>query len=158
MMGFDGDNATIRFTNMQEFLQRLNQVANEYPKTTEKHLRAVGNVLKRKVRAKTPDGSTKEYYFKSGKKKKSKSKLRNSWSSKIVGTSGEKLEYQLRSKSKRYHLVERGHMLVFMGHPTNRFVQGKWFFESAVTEFESGGYIDRQMQKLFDEIKRKLGA
>ena len=161
MIRFDGDSAGIRFTNLQDFMRKLNTVAKEYPKTTEKHLRAIGNVLKRKARANTPVGSTKDRYVikhgkNAGKSRRSKVKLRNTWSGKTVGVSGDNLEYQLRSKSKRYHLVERGHYLVFMGKRTNRFVQGKFFFEKTVEEFERSDAIEQQMRKMFQEIQRKL--
>ena len=156
MIGRRSGGADVRFTNLADFLRKLNVVANEYPKTTEKHLRAIGNVLKRKVKANTPVGQTGEYYYKGNKKRKSKVKLRNTWSGKTVGTSGTDLEYQLRSKSKRYHLVERGHYLVFMGKRTNRFVQGKFFFKRTVEEFERSDTIERQMQKMFREIQKKL--
>ena len=155
-----GSGAEVRI-DFSEFLRKLNLVANEYPKTTEKHLRAIGNLLKRKVKANTPVGKTEEKYKirwgkNAGKERKSKVKLKNTWSGKTVGTSGENLEYQLRSKSKRYHLVERGHYLVFMGKRTNRFVQGKFFFKRTVEEFERSDNVERQIKKMFQEIQRRL--
>ena len=158
---FNEDGANIRFTNLADFMRRLNLVANEYPKTTEKHLRAIGNRLKRAARANTPVGKTDEKYKikygkNAGKMRRSKVKLKNTWSGKTVGTAGSELEYQLRSKSKRYHLVERGHYLVFMGKRTNRFVQGKFFFEKTVAEFERSDAIEREMRKMFQDIQRRL--
>ena len=161
MIQFDGDSAWISFTNLQEFMQKLNLVANEYPKTSEKHLRAIGNQLKRAARKNTPVGKTSDKYKikygrNAGKSRRSKIKLKNTWSGRTVGSAGENLEYQLRSKSKRYHLVERGHYLVFMGKRTNRFVQGKFFFEKTVTEFERSDAVKREMRKMFQEIQRRL--
>ena len=161
MIRFDGDNAAIRFTNLADFMRKLNVVANEYPKTTEKHLRAIGNKLKKEARKNTPVGKTSEKYTvkygkNAGKSRRSKIKLKNTWSGRTTGTSGSELEYQLRSKSKRYHLVERGHYLVFMGKRTNRFVQGKWFFEKTVQAFERSNAVEQEMQKMFKEIQRRL--
>ena len=159
--GNEGYGANIQFTNLADFMRKLNLVADEYPKTTEKHLRNIGNLLKRKVSRNTPVGKTAEKYEvkwgrNAGKKRKSKTKLKNSWSGTIVGTSGSELEYQLRSKSKRYHLVERGHYLVFFGKHTNRFVQGKFFFKRTVEEFERSDIVEREMRKMFQEIQRRL--
>ena len=160
MLGFSGtnDGIDLHFVNLDEFMRKLNRVANEYPKTTEKHLRAIGNKLKKAAKANTPVGKTDEFIKKNGKQKKSKIKLKNAWSGKTVGTSGANLEYQLRSKSKRYHLVERGHFLVFMGKRTNKFVQGKFFFKRTMEEFERSNAVEREMKKMFSEIQKRLGG
>lgn len=160
MIGFSGtnDGIDLHFVNLDEFMRKLNRVANEYPKTTEKHLRAIGNKLKKAAKANTPVGKTDEFIKKNGKQKKSKIKLKNAWSGKTVGTSGANLEYQLRSKSKRYHLVERGHFLVFMGKRTNKFVQGKFFFKRTMEEFERSNAVEREMKKMFSEIQKRLGG
>lgn len=159
--GYRGNGADLRFTNLADFMRKLNLVANEYPKTSEKHLRAIGNQLKKAARKNTPVGKTADKYTvkygkNAGKSRKSKIKLKNTWSGKTVGSAGENLEYQLRSKSKRYHLVERGHYLVFMGKRTNRFVQGKFFFEKTVMDFERSDAVEREMRKMFQEIQRRL--
>ena len=78
----DGNGANLRFTNLAEFMRKLNLVANEYPKTTEKHLRAVGNKLKTMARKNTPVGKTAERYIvkhgkHKGKSRRSKIKLKN---------------------------------------------------------------------------------
>lgn len=152
----EGHGANLRFINLSDFMRRLNIVANEYPKTAEKHLRAIGNKLKGKVRANTPDGKTADHYFKGNKRKKSKVKLKNTWTGKTVGTSGEDLEYQLRSKSKRYHLVERGHVKVIFGKRTAGFVQAKFFFAKTVEEFERSVAVGKEMNKMFREIQKRL--
>lgn len=154
--GGRGDGVDLHFVNLEDFMRKLNRVANEYPKTTEKHLRAIGNRLKRAAKANTPVGKTDEFIKKNGKQKKSKIKLKNAWSGKTVGASGASLEYQLRSKSKRYHLVERGHVKVIFGKRTAGFVQGKFFFKRTMEEFERSNAVEREMKKMFREIQKRL--
>ena len=79
MIGFSGtnDGIDLHFVNLDEFMRKLNRVANEYPKTTEKHLRAIGNKLKKAAKANTPVGKTDEFIKKNGKQKKSKIKQSN---------------------------------------------------------------------------------
>lgn len=158
--GGRGDGVDLHFVNLEDFMRKLNRVANEYPKTTEKHLRAIGNRLKKAAIANTPVGKTDEFMrfkrTKSGKKKKNTAKLKNAWSGKTVGASGASLEYQLRSKSRRYHLVERGHVKVIFGKRTAGFVQGKFFFKRTMEEFERSNAVEREMKKMFREIQKRL--
>lgn len=154
--GGRGDGVDLHFVNLEDFMRKLNRVANEYPKTTEKHLRAIGNRLKRAAKANTPVGKTDEFIFKRGKKRKSTVKLKNTWSGKTVGASGANLEYQLRSKSRRYHLVERGHAKVIFGKRTAGFVQGKFFFKRTMEEFERSNAVEQEMKKMFREIQKRL--
>ena len=160
--GYQGQGANIHFTNLDEFMQRINEVAKNYPKTSEKYLRAIGNQLRKAAVKNTPDGATSDTYDIKDehgniiKTKKSKIKLKNRWAGKVVGARGEDLEYQLRSKSKRYHLVERGHYLVFMGKPTHTFLLGKWFFRRTVEEFKSSDKVAREMEKFMNHIKQRI--
>lgn len=179
MISFGGrsDGADLHFVNLEDFMRKLNRVANEYPKTTEKHLRAIGNLLKRQVIAATPVGKTGDRYGikndkgdivntsektivndkgKTVKTRRSKVKLKNTWSGKTVGTSGADLEYQLRSKSKRYHLVERGHVKVVFGKRTTGFVQGRFFFRDTKEKFERSNAVEQEMKKMFREIQKRL--
>ena len=162
--GYQGSGANISFTNLDEFMESLQKVANDYPKTAERHLRAIGNQLRRAARANTPNGATsgsydiKDEHGNKIKTRRSKRKLMNTWTGKIEGARGEDLEYKLRSKSKRYHLVERGHYLVFMGKKTYTFVQGKWFFKRTVEEFKSSDKVAREMEKFMNEIKQRIEA
>lgn len=163
MISFGGrsDGADLHFVNLEDFMRKLNRVANEYPKTAEKHLRAIGNLLKKQVREATPVGKTNEKYTikwgkNAGKERKSKVKLKNTWTGKTVGTSGADLEYQLRSKSKRYHLVERGHVKVVFGKRTTGFVQGRFFFRDTKEKFERSNAVEQEMKKMFREIQKRL--
>ena len=155
-----GDGVDI-YIDFASFRRKLDKVANEYPKTTEKHLRAIGNRLKKAVKENTPVGRTDEKYEikwgkNAGKMRKRKVKMRNTWSGKTIGTSGANLEYQLRSKSKRYHLVERGHVKVFFGKRTRGFVQGRFFFAKTKAEFERSEAVEREIKKMFFEIQKRL--
>ncbi|MBP3722456.1 MAG: HK97 gp10 family phage protein [Selenomonadaceae bacterium] len=162
--GYQGTGANVRFTNLDEFMQKINEVARDYPKTSEKYLRILGNRLRKAVINKTPDGATsgsydiKDEHGNTIKTKKSKIKLKNTWAGKVVGARGEDLEYQLRSKSKRYHLVERGHYLVFMGKKTGRDVEGRWFFKKAVNEFKTSDQVNRVMEQFMNMIKKRIEA
>ena len=162
--GYQGSGANISFTNINEFMSKLNKVARDYPKTSEKYLRLIGNQLRKAAKKNTPDGATsgsydiKDEHGNKIKTKRSKRKLMNTWTGKIEGARGEDLEYKLRSKSKRYHLVERGHYLVFMGKKTYTFVQGKWFFKRTVEEFKSSDKVAREMEKFMNEIKQRIEA
>lgn len=151
-------NTIVRFEGYDEFVRRLEEIANDYPKLAEKHLRMIGNRLKRKVQAATPVGKTAETYTKRGKTRKSKTKLKNSWTAKVIGFRGHSLEYQLSSKSRRYHLVERGHTQTTPGGRVTGFTQGKFFFKKTVDEFKSGGEIKKQLEKFMREIQRKAGS
>lgn len=150
--------ADITFHGVEEFMRKLKEIADKYPKTAEKHLRAVGNKLKRRAIENTPDGKTSATYTKNGKTRKSKTKLKNSWTAKVIGFRGHSLEYQLRSKSKRYHLVERGHIQKTPGGRITGFVQGRFFFKRTVEEFKSGNEIQKQMEKFMREVQRKAGG
>lgn len=158
---------TIRFEGLDEFMRNIEAIADQYPQTAEKHLRRVGNRLRRKVIQNTPMGKTDEEYKKEVRhgfgnyevvKRRSKIKLKNSWTAKVVNFRGHSLAYQLRSKSRRFHLVERGHVKVTPGGQVRGFVQGRFFFKNAVDEFTSGGEIRKQMEKFMREIQRKAGG
>ena len=150
--------ADITFHGTEEFMQKLKQIADEYPKVAERHLRAVGNKLKKKAEENTPEGKTKATYTRKGKTRKNKTKLKNSWTAKVIGFRGHSLEYQLRSRSRRFHLVERGHVQKTPGGRVTGFTQGRFFFKRTVDEFTSGGEIRKQMEKFMREIQRKAGG
>lgn len=150
--------ANLTFNGMEEFTQKLKLIADAYPKTSERYLRAAGNKLRKQAKANTPSGKTEETYTKNEKEHKSKIKLKNSWTAKVIGFRGHSLEYQLKSRSRRYHLVERGHVQVTPGGRVTGFTQGKFFFKRSVDEFEASGEIKKQMDKFMRAIKRKLGG
>lgn len=149
---------TVRFEGLDEFMERMKLIADQYPQTAEKHLRRVGAKLKKKVEENTPVGKTADTYTKSDKKRKSKVKLKNSWTAKVIGFKGHSLEYQLRSKSRRYHLVERGHVQKTPKGRITGFTQGKFFFKKAVEDFKSSGEVRKQLEKFMQEIQRKAGG
>lgn len=150
--------ADITFHGAEEFMRKLKEIADAYPKEAEKHLRAVGNKLKKRAEENTPVGKTAATYTKRGKTRKSKTKLKNSWTAKVIGFRGHTLEYQLRSRSRRFHLVERGHIQKTPRGRVTGFTQGKFFFRRTVDEFKSGGEIRKQMEKFMREIQRKAGG
>lgn len=133
--------ADFYFENLDEFKDKLNQVVNEYTETAEKHLKRAGNKLKKLAKENSP--------VKSGK-------LAKSWNGKITGISTDEIQYELKNKSKVYHLVERGHTQKDHKGNTIGFVQGKHFFENTVQVFENSDVMKNELQKFFDDIKKKL--
>ena len=133
--------ADFYFENLDEFQEKLNDVVNEYTETAEKHLKRAGNKLKKLAKENSP--------VKSGK-------LAKSWKSKITGISTDEIQYELKNKSKVYHLVERGHVQKDRRGNAIGFVQGKHFFENTVQAFENSDVMQEELQKFFDDVKSKL--
>ena len=134
--------AEFYFENLDEFKDKLNAVVNEYTETAEKHLKRAGNKLKKLAKENSPIGET--------------GKLAKSWNGKITGISTDEIQYELKNKSKVYHLVERGHVQKDHKENTIGFVQGKHFFDKTMQEFESSDVMQTELQKFFDDIKNKL--
>ena len=135
----------IEFRGMDEFIGKLNQVANEYADTSEKHLRKVGNKLKKNAKEKSPDSGIEH-----------KHKLKNEWHSKVKGLQGKDLEYQLRNSSPHYHLVEHGHVQKTKSGRVTGFTQGSHFFQQTVNDFQNSGEVEKEMKKFMNDVKRKL--
>lgn len=134
--------ADFYFENLDEFKDKLNQVVEEYTETAEKHLKRAGNKLKKLAKENTPVGET--------------GKLSKSWNGKITGISTDEIQYELKNKSKVYHLVERGHVQKDRKGNTIGFTQGKHFFDKTMQEFQNSDAMQEELQKFFDEIKNKL--
>lgn len=135
----------IDFENMDEFIMKIKDVANEYPNTAEKHLRRTGNKLKRDLADASPDSGH------DGKKK-----IKKMWRTKTLGYTGSALETQVFSKSPHFHLVDRGHAIVDKKGNTHGYVQGKHFLDKTVQEFQSSGKIEKELEKMAKEIKGKM--
>ena len=134
--------AEFYFENLDEFRDKLDSVVEEYTETAEKHLKRAGNKLKKLAKENSPIGET--------------GKLAKSWNGKITGLSTDEIQYELKNKSKVYHLVERGH--VQKDHKGNAigFVQGKHFFDATMQEFENSDVMQTELEKFFNDIKKKL--
>ena len=138
------------FTNLEEFKNKLNLVCEEYTDTAEKHLKKAGNKLKKMAQENSPEDGTKQ-------NKKRKKPLKKSWKGKITGIKTNEIQYELKSTARHYHLVERGHVQKTPSGKVTGFTQGKHFFEKTVQEFENSGEIEKELNKLMEEIKRKMG-
>ena len=151
--------ADLHFVNLDDFINKLIRVGEEYPDLSQKYLRRIGNTLKRSAIAASPVGKapTQVWDWRKQKNKTNRRKLKLSWTGKIVGSSGPELEYQLRSKAPHFHLVERGHILEIKGKYKG-FVQGKYFFKRTVGNFERSGEIRQELTKFMEEVKRKVEA
>jgi hypothetical protein len=135
----------IEFENMDEFLAKIANVADEYPGTAEKHLRRTGNKLKRELVEASPDSGHD-----------SKKKIKKMWRTKTSGLVGSELETQVYSKSPHFHLVDRGHVIKDKKGNTHGFVQGQHFLDKTVDKFQSSGEVEAELSKLAREIKRKM--
>jgi Bacteriophage protein of unknown function (DUF646). len=133
------------FANMEEFKQQIADVANQFPATAEKHLKKIGNKFKKIVKQKSPDSGND-----------SKKKLNKSWKSEVKGYSGEELSMDIWSTSPHFHLVDRGHVQKTPGGRVTGFVQGKHFLEATAQEVEAE-VVPAEIEKLYDEISKKLG-
>ena len=87
------------FEGLDDFKQQLTEVANEFPGTCEKHLRRVGNKMKKELKEASPDSGHD-----------TKKKLNKSWKSEVQGYTGEDLQMNIWSNSPHFHLVDRGHV------------------------------------------------
>lgn len=139
--------------DMHGFDKDIRETINEYPGTAEKYLRKTGNKLWRMAKKATPVGPG----MYRGRKTKH---MKDMWRHTVVGTSGTELEYQLRSTAPHFHLVERGHQMVTPSgkYPANGhgFVQGTHFFEKTEMEWEASGDMEKQFEKLVDDLKKKV--
>lgn len=133
------------FSQLGEFNQQLKELANSYPGTCEKHLKKVGNKLKKILKEKSPDGG-----------KEHRGKLNSSWKSEVKGYNGEDLQMDIWSTSPHFHLVDRGHIQKTPSGKTTGFVQGKHFLAAAVQEIESD-VLPKEIESLFKDISKKMG-
>lgn len=142
--------AELEFEGLDEFRLKLSQVAEVFPKASEKHLTAAGNKLKKEAEQNTPIGHTDL------SKRACKKHMAERWSKEIKGYTGQDLEYQLKNKSPAYHLIERGHVQVSHSGKIQGFTQGKFFFNKTVKEFQANGEIEKEMEKFMKDVKKRL--
>ena len=131
---------------LDKFGDSLLKLCDVYLDTAEKHLKKAGNKLKSTAKNNTPDSGFDH-----------KKKLKDSWRGEIQGYGANDLEYQLRNTAPHYHLVERGHKQVGRDGKTKGFVQGKFFLEQSVQEFNSSGEMEKEIEKLASELADKVG-
>lgn len=130
---------------MDDFKRNLVDVLETYTDTSEKHLKRIGNKLKRTAKENTPESPYEH-----------KKKLKKSWKSKVEGLDGKDLEYKLRNAAPHYHLVERGHVQKTPGGRITGFVQGKHFFDKAFKEFEQSGFTEKEIERFMKDTKKKV--
>ena len=133
------------FEGLDDFKQQLTEVANEFPGTCEKHLRRVGNKMKKELKEASPDSGHD-----------TKKKLNKSWKSEVQGYTGEDLQMNIWSNSPHFHLVDRGHVQKTKSGKVVGFVQGTHFLEKTAQHMESE-VLPEEMEKLYKDISKKLG-
>jgi hypothetical protein len=131
---------------LAEYNQQIFEIADQYPATCEMHLKKIGNKFKAIVKKKSPDSG-----------KDSKKKLNKSWKSEVKGYTGTDLQVDIWSTSPHFHLVDRGHVQKTPNGKVTGFVQGKHFLEATAQEVESE-VVPQEIEKLFDDLEKKLGA
>lgn len=132
-----------KIEGMDDFKRNLNEVLETYTDTSEKHLKRIGNKLKKTAKDRTPSSPYEH-----------RKKLKKSWKSKVEGL--EDLEYKLRNASPHYHLVERGHVQKTPGGRVTGFVQGRHFFDLAFKEFEQSGFTEKEIERFMKDTKKKV--
>lgn len=131
---------------LEDITKDIVEAANEFPGTAEKHLRRVGNKMKKMLK----DASSDSGY-------KHKKKLKDSWKSEVVGYNGAELRYDIGSESPHFHLVEYGHRQVTRSGVFLRFVPGTHFLEKTAQEVEKN-VAPVEMDKFFKDITKKIGG
>lgn len=131
---------------MEDFAKDITEIANQFPGTAEKHLRRVGNKMKKMLKDASPDSGYKH-----------KKKLKDSWHSEVIGYNGEDLKYNIWSESPHFHLVERGHRQITRTGVFLRFVPGSHFLEKTAQEVEKN-VSPAEMEKFFKDISKKIGG
>ncbi|WP_196606499.1 HK97 gp10 family phage protein [Pectinatus frisingensis] len=145
------------FDSLDDFKQQIIDVANAFPATTEKHLKKTGNKMKKMLKVDSPDGADNSSIKDNKERKKADSKkLKNSWKSEVKGYTGEELQMDIYSKSKHFHLVDRGHVQKTKDGKVVGFTQGKHFLEKTAQYVETNILPD-EMEKLYKDISKKLG-
>ena len=140
-MSNDGFN----FDGLDDFMQQLTDVGNQFPGTCEKHLKRVGNKMKKELKEVSPDSG-----------KDHKGKLNKSWKSEVKGYTGEELQMDIWSTSPHFHLVDRGHVVKTPSGKVVGFVQGKHFLEKTSQHIDAD-VLPEEMEKLYKDISKKLG-
>lgn len=130
---------------IDDFKRNLTEVLETYTDTSEKHLKRIGNKLKKTAKERTPSSPYEH-----------RKKLKKSWRSKVEGLDGNDLEYKLRNASPHYHLVERGHVQKTPGGRVTGFVQGRHFFDAAFKEFEQSGFTAKEIERFMKDTKKKV--
>ena len=134
--------SNIEFTNYDNFLRDIENIANEYPYLAEKRLKKIGNKFRKILKEKSPDSGHKNKY-----------KLNKSWKGKVEGITGKDLEYQIWSTSPHFHLVDRGHIQTDRRGNPKRFIPGKHFLEASAQEVDAD-VIPKELDSFFHELQR----
>lgn len=138
----------------KELQGRMKQAISSYPDEAGKTLNRIGNQLKKRLKAASPDGKMKaQYKSERARKKAIKSKLKNRWKSKLTGY-GSEMRVEVWSKAPHFHLVERGHKI---SGKSAGFIAGR-FFKEKVSQAAEGDLIPTEVDKFAKRITKKIGG
>lgn len=132
---------TIELNGLDEFKEQLAEVRRKYPDEAEKELRKLGNTLKKKAVAGTPEGPT--------------GKLKKSYHLSQTKQTGDTLYIEFNNSSPHYHLIERGHVIkASKKSEVKGFVPGVHMVEKATAELneEMPGDVREWLDKLTKEL------
>lgn len=120
IVGFD-------YSDLTDFnRETLQLITNTYPKEAKKFISRVGNAFRADMK--------KEY--RSQTKKKTGNLLRGVTRGRAYVYDGDSYQVRVYNKAPHAPLIERGHKLVYYGHPTNKVVPGKHIVGKTVLGFE----------------------
>lgn len=161
------DEIIFEFKDLDDFKEQLAEVASEYPLTCEKHLKKIAKEFKNELKEKSPDhrdvdevlNKTIKKGYKGDtnklRKKIAGTKLKNMWHTSIKGCTGQDLELEVFTKSKVFHLVDRGHEKKSHKGKYLGFKDGTHFFEKVSQDIEHKT-VPKEIDKLYSDIKRKI--
>ena len=148
---------SVEIIGAKELQSHMEQAISSYPDEAGKTLNRIGNQLKKRLKAASPDGKMKaQYKSERARKKAIKSKLKNRWKSKLTGY-GSEMRVEVWSKAPHFHLVERGHKMVTRSGKSAGFIAGR-FFKEKVSQAAEGDLIPTEVDKFAKRITKKIGG
>lgn len=116
-------NFTIDFQGLGEFQDKINTIIRDYPYEAEELLTKSANSFRNEVKKRTPIGKDTEYTKKKyGAKRK---KLHQRYKVKKPEGYGRSIHVDFYSTAPHYHLIERGHRIVYRNRAGEKIDTGK---------------------------------
>ena len=114
------------FSQLDEFnKEALSLINDKFPKEAKKFVSRAGNAFRADVKK----------GYRSQTKRKTGNLLRGVTRGRAYVYDGDSYQVRVYSKAPHAHLIERGHKLVYYGHPTEKLVPGKHIVGKSVLDF-----------------------
>lgn len=137
-------NDGIEFKGLDEFSSKLAQVRKYYPDAAEAELRKLGNMLKKKAIAKSPEGKAQD-----------KHKIKKTFHLSQAKLAGKTIYIEFWSSSPHFHLIERGFTIVGKDGQEKGFKPGVYMVESAGNEVDEE--IPKEVNSWLDKFTKENG-